>query len=130
MYGSRGTLTYGWSTDNTANAFNRHAVKDARSDTFNVLGTPGASNWQISLPDGRYSLKLYAGDPANTTNSYEVDANGAVVLNAKAKKNHPFVTGGATVSVTNGILTLSPGSAVLPDDLDFLKIKYLGALKA
>ncbi len=130
VYGSRGTLTYGWSTDNTANAVDRNAVKDPRYDTFNVLGSPGASNWQISLPDGRYSVKLYAGDPTNTTNAYEVDANGSLVLNGKTKKKHPFVSGSAVISVSDGLLTLTPGSAASPDNLDFIKIKYVGALKA
>ena len=129
-YGSRGTLSFGWSGDNTANAVDRKAVKDPRYDTFNVLGSPGAANWQISLPDGRYRVSLFAGDPSNITSSYQVDANGALVLNGKAKKNHPFISGSAIVSVTDGTLILTPGSDASADDLDFLKIKYVGALKA
>jgi uncharacterized repeat protein (TIGR01451 family) len=129
VYGPQGTLTYGWSTDNTDNAVDRDAVKDARYDTFNVLGAPGAANWQIALPDGRYRLSLHAGDPNNTTNSNEIDANGSLVLHGKAKKKHPFVSGSAVVSVNDGLLTLTPGSAASPDDLDFLQIKYVGDLK-
>jgi uncharacterized repeat protein (TIGR01451 family) len=119
-------LTYGWSTDNTANAVIRHKAKDPRYDTFNVLGAGGAANWQISLPNGRYKIKIVAGDPTNFTNSYQVDANGSLVLNGSAHGKRPFVTGAATISVSNGVLTLTPGSGVSFDDLDFLTIKSIG----
>ena len=130
VFASRGNgFTYGWSTDNTANAVTRTPIKDARYDTFNVLGAGGSPNWQISLPDGRYRLKLVAGDPSNSTNTYKVDANGSLILNGKATSKLPFVTGTATISVTNGNLELTPGSGVSFDDLDFLKLSYVGALK-
>jgi len=120
-------LTFGWSSDNTANAVQRHVEKDPKLDTFNVLGQGGASNWEISLPNGRYSIKLTAGDPTNTTNSYAVDANGNSILTGTASGKHPFVTANAKVTVSNGVLTLTPGSNAVSDDLDFLKIKFLGA---
>jgi uncharacterized repeat protein (TIGR01451 family) len=130
VFGSRGNgFTYGWSTNNTANAITVAPVKDARYDTFNVLGAGGSPNWQISLPDGRYRLKLVAGDPSNTTNTYQVDADGSLILTGTATNKLPFVTGTATVNITNGVLELTPASGVSFDDLDFLKLNYVGALK-
>jgi hypothetical protein len=129
-FGSRGNgFTYGWSTDNTASAVTRAPIKDARYDTFNVLGAGGSPNWQISLPDGRYRIKLVAGDPSNSINTYQVDANGSLILTGKATRKLPFVAATTTISITNGVLELTPGSGVGFDDLDFLKLSYLGALK-
>jgi hypothetical protein len=128
IFGARTNgLTFGWSSDNAANAVQRHVEKDPKLDTFNVLGQGGASNWEISLPNGRYSIKLSAGDPTNTTNSYAVNANGSSILTGTASGKHPFVTGNAKVTVADGVLTLTPGTDAVSDDLDFLKIKFLGS---
>ncbi|HEY1684396.1 MAG TPA: FG-GAP-like repeat-containing protein [Tepidisphaeraceae bacterium] len=130
VFGSRGNgFTYGWSTNNTASAVTRTPVKDARHDTFNVLGTGGSPNWQISLPNGRYRIKLVAGDPSNSTNTYQVDANSSLILTGKAIIKRPFVAAATTININNGVLELTPDSRGSSNDLDFVKISYLGALK-
>lgn len=130
VFGSRGNgFTYGWSTDNTTSAVTRSPIKDARYDTFNVLGAGGAPTWQISLPDGQYRIKLVTGDPSNSTNTYQVDGNGSLILAGKATNKHPFVAASGTINITDGALKLTPGAGVSSDDLDFVKLRYIGALK-
>ena len=125
-YGSRANgFTYGWSSLNTANAVTRSGVKDPRYATFNLLGSPGASNWQIALPDGKYTVHIAAGDSTISTGIDAVDANGAPILNGGPKPKHPFVSKTATVSVTAGVLTFTDASST-PVPLDFVKIKFKG----
>ncbi len=125
-YGDRGnSLTFGWSSDNTANAATRPGVKDPRNATFNLLGSPGAAIWQIALPDGRYTVQIGAGDSTITSGADAIEANGKLVVNAKLKKNHPFVSGTAAVSVSNGVLALTDAlSTAAP--VDFVRIKFKG----
>jgi uncharacterized repeat protein (TIGR01451 family) len=125
-YGNRGNgLTYGWSTLNTANAVTRSGVKDARLATFNLLGSPGASNWQIALPDGKYTVEVAAGDSTIISGRDSVDANEIPILVGKLKAKHPFVTAAKIVNVTDGVLTLTDGSSTAVP-LDFVKIKFKG----
>jgi len=123
-FGSRGNgLTYGWSSLNAANAVTRSGVKDPRLATFNLLGAPGATSWQIALPNGKYTVEVAAGDSAITTGTDSVDSNGVPILTGKLKTKHPFVHATETVDVTEGVLTLTDASSTAVP-LDFVKIKF------
>jgi hypothetical protein len=125
-FGSRGNgLTYGWSSLNTANAVTRSGVRDPRLATFNLLGSPGATSWQIALPNGKYTVEVAAGDSTITTGTDSVDANGIPILTGKLKAKHPFAHATETVDVADGVLTLTDASSTAVP-LDFVKIKFKG----
>jgi uncharacterized repeat protein (TIGR01451 family) len=125
-YGSRGNgLTYGWSSLNTADAVTRSGVKDPRLATFNLLGAPGATSWQIARPNGKYTVEVAAGDSTITTGTDSVDANGTPILTGKLTTKHPFVHATETVDMTDGALTLTDASSTAVP-LDFVKIKFKG----
>jgi uncharacterized repeat protein (TIGR01451 family) len=121
-----GGLSFGWSSDNSANAVDRNALKDARYDTFNVLGSPGAASWSIAVPDGRYAVHLYAGDAKGVAGDYKIEVNGSLVLNGKTSAANPFASGSGVITVSDGRLVLTPGKGSGEDKLDFLVIKRVG----
>jgi alpha-tubulin suppressor-like RCC1 family protein len=66
VYADRGNgLTYGWSTDNSTNIFDRNSLTspDQRYDTVAYLQRGGNHTWEIQVPNGFYEVHLVRGDP-------------------------------------------------------------------
>jgi len=111
IYGDQGNgLAYGWSREDTANAYDRDAATSPNElqDSFHDMFVPGSgrASWKIALPNGTYSVRVVLGDPSDTTSKYRLRV-GSVAVVGQATVLAPWIEKTVTVSVTNGRLTLS-----------------------
>jgi N-acetylneuraminic acid mutarotase len=130
FYGDQGNgFTYGWSGGKLpAVTRAQHAGKparngpDARYDTFAILNPRGrASQWQIVVPNGDYTVHLVAGSPVVFPARYRVNVEGNLVLDGRATRNSQWVEATATVTVTDGALILTAPRGTI-DRLDYIDI--------
>jgi fibronectin type 3 domain-containing protein len=126
LYGKRAGMVFGWNQDNSANAFSRGSPSspDAMHDGFvemQAASDPRAS-WSVALPDGTYTIDILAGDPEATNGVYDIDANGAPIVSGRPTADDPWVEGAQTVTVTNGLLTLTSASGARRNKIDSIQI--------
>jgi hypothetical protein len=126
-YASRGNgYTYGWNVNNSVNVRLRTSTTttDLRYNTLihtQHAGTPAAS-WQIALPNGKYSVHIVAGDPANYDSIYKINANNTLVVNGVPNSKNYWISGTATATVTNGILSVTNATGSSNNKICFLDI--------
>lgn len=131
VYGDRGNgQTYGWDVDNTANARNRTAQPspDVRYATFNHMQKPQPSGsvWEIAIPNGTYLVTGAAGDAENFDSVFDVQAEGVTFIAGTPTTDNRFIEGRATVTVTDGKLTISNGPTASNSKINFLDIFQVG----
>lgn len=123
-YGRRANgFTYGWNADNRANARDREALSDQRYDTLNHLQRNGTFRWEIAVPNGRYSVRLVAGDPSYFDGYFHVNVENIKAIDAAPSSGKRFVEGSVTVDVKDGRLTISNGSRAINNKLNFVEIR-------
>ncbi|MDB5298086.1 MAG: extracellular repeat protein family, partial [Phycisphaerales bacterium] len=124
-FGARaGGQSFGWAADNAAAAVDAAAAgHNAALRTYNVLGA-AAGAWEFALPNGRYKVRLSAGDPDHPGETYAVTAEGAAFLAGTTTAKHRVVEAKGVVEVTDGRLTLAAGGGSL-DKLASIKIRAL-----
>ena len=128
-FGPRGGgPSYGWNADNRAAARDRGRLKDRRLDTFNLLhNSTGATRWEVALPDGRYKVRLAAGDPSRLDGVFRVDIEGVLFLDGRPTARRHSVERTAIVTVRDGRLTLTSGPGAANNKLDFIEITPVAA---
>jgi hypothetical protein len=127
IYGNRGNgLNYGWDVDNIANARYRNnaASPDIRYDTFNHLQKPLPAGrlWQMSIPNGAYTVYAVSGDITATDSTFRIDVQGVLTVNGNAATGRHFIDGTSDVVVTNGMLTVSNNPAGANNKINFIEI--------
>jgi ELWxxDGT repeat protein len=121
VYGARtSTLSYGWSVSHTASTVDRNKNSNQLLDTN--VGVQTGKKWEIAVPNGKYSVKVGVGDSAATsTNTVRVE--GSTLYSAVKQSANVFSNRTITVTVSDGRLTIDPGSATnLATRLTFLEI--------
>lgn len=127
VFGSRGNgQTYGWNSTNTAQTRDRNSSRspDQAYDTLihmQATANPTAA-WEIALPNGTYSVRLVAGDPSNFDSVYRIAAEGVVIVNGTPTTTTRWLEGTATVTVTDGRLTLTSASGSSNNKACFVEI--------
>jgi glucose/arabinose dehydrogenase len=128
-FGDRGNgLSYGWNQDNTANAHNANfsLSQDGRYDSFAQMQAPTNPHgfWEIAVPNGTYQVRVIMGDVTGATNArYRLDVEGTRVVNRNSRPAaRQFFTGMATITVTDGLLTLTSGKGAINNKIAFLEI--------
>ena len=128
-YGTRvGGYTYGWNIRNTTNIFKRNSPlsPDMRYDTLGLMQAPGVSWWQVIVPNGTYQVKIVAGDPTVTSGAtYKINAENVSVVNGTPTAAQPWVTGTATVQVSDGRLTLTNAAGSVNNKVAFIEVTRL-----
>ncbi len=123
-YGRRSNgLTYGWSSDVSASALNRNDPRspDERYDTFNYLGN--SATWQLAVPEpGAYRVRVVAGDPKVFNSTFRIAAEHVIVTEGIATTSRRWFDGTATVSVTDGALTLTSAPGAINNKLCFVEV--------
>jgi hypothetical protein len=126
VYGARGGgLTYGWNIDNSANTRDRDSASspDQRYDTLTHLQKPGgATQWEIAVPNGRYTVHAVSGDPNNTDSTYRISVEGVTVVSDMPTSAQHWIEGTALVTVSDGRLTVTNGSGSSNNKLNYLDI--------
>jgi N-acetylneuraminic acid mutarotase len=133
IFGDRGNgFTYGWNGRKPAPVRHQQTPRlgngpDSRYDNFAVLQPHGVgSAWQIAVPDGRYTVEIVAGAPQAYPARYEVLVNGSVALSGRAIKSARWIDQAATVSVTNGMITLTAPRGIT-DRIDFITLTQVAS---
>jgi hypothetical protein len=124
-YGPRGDgLTYGWSADNTANVRERPPTSaDRRFDTLAMMQPGGVSRaWEIAVPNGTYRVHTVSGDSQFPTGVVRLMAENQTAAHGTTTPVRRWVEGWGTVTVTDGRLTLWPGSGSENLKIDFVEI--------
>ena len=127
VYGARGNAqTYGWNRDNTAQTRDRNLPlsPDQAYDTLTHLQkreNPNAS-WEIALPNGSYAVRIVSGDAANFDSVFRVAAEGVLVVSGTPTTGSRWVEGTATVTVSDGRLTITNAAGATNNKICFVEI--------
>jgi N-acetylneuraminic acid mutarotase len=105
--------SYGWNGDNTEHMRDRAASGDPRYDTVVHTQKPGAADtWELAVFNGRFLVKIAAGDPVYHDSHYKFNVEGQLFLDGRPSETNRFIHAQGVVTVTDGRLTISnaPGS--------------------
>ncbi len=123
VYGAKGNgLTYGWNALAGNFARDRGLLSDQSLDTLIHTQLYGNRTWEIALPNGAYQVHMVAGDPQYFDSTYKINAEDVLLVNGKPTSGNRFVSGTATVIVTDGKLTLSNAAGAVNNKFDFVEI--------
>jgi glucose/arabinose dehydrogenase len=118
--------SYGWNGDNTATARDRDNPDspDQRYDTLVHMQERVLPNalWELAVPNGRYTVRIVAGDPDRFNSVYRIDVEGVLAVNATATRGQRWFEATAIVSVTDGRLTISNASGASNNKICFVDI--------
>ena len=126
-FGDRGNgLEYGWTTGKgKVGGRKPKDAPDARLNGFAVL-RPDRS-WEIAVPDGRYRVRVAAGDVATRNRRYRVALEGVTALDAFASPVKRWFETTMDVTVTDGRLTVSAIEGARGNKINFLHVDPVGA---
>lgn len=125
-FGLRGNgMSYGWDVDNrvTTRARNDARSADSRYDTLAHLQKPGgARTWEMAVPNGRYTVRVVAGDAGYTDGIFRTRIEGVLALSGQPSADARWVEGVATVDVTDRRLTITSGEDAVNNKISFVEI--------
>jgi hypothetical protein len=125
-YGSHsGGYSYGWNTDNQANARERNASNspDKAHDTLNHILKDGISyTWEMGVPNGDYLIRIMAGDSGFWDSVYKIEVEGVLTVDGTPTSSNRWVEGLSVVNVSDGRLTVRNGSGALNNKINFIEI--------
>jgi hypothetical protein len=126
-YGDRGNgQTYGWNADNTAQMRDRDsaASPDQRYDTLAYMQRPANPDaaWEMAVPNGTYQVRAVAGDPAYFDATYRIAVEGVLTVNGTSTSASRWVEGTATVTVSDGRITIRSAPGTTANKICFVEI--------
>ena len=125
-FGNRGNgLRYGWNIDNSAHARERNSPRSPllRYDTLNHMQKPGgAGRWELAVPNGRYTVHVVAGDPTAIDSIYRINVEGRLLVSGAPTVERRWLEGSATVTVTDGRLTIGNASGSSNNKINYVDI--------
>jgi glucose/arabinose dehydrogenase len=126
-FGARGNgQSYGWNIDNTAQMRDRNspASPDQRYDTLAYMQRPANPDavWEIAVPNGRYSVRVVAGDPTYWDITYRIAVEGALTVTGTSNTSARWVEGTSTVTVSDGRLTIRSAAGATANKICFVEL--------
>ena len=127
IFGNRGNgQTYGWNADNTAQPRDRDAANspDQRYDTLTHFQKPANPDavWEIAVPNGTYVVRIVSGDATNFDSVFRTTAEGVLTVTGTPTTGTRWMEGTATVTVTDGRLTVRSGAGASNNKICFIEI--------
>jgi glucose/arabinose dehydrogenase/PKD repeat protein len=125
LYGARaGGQTYGWNIDGSALTRDRNVSTsaDQRYDTLIHTQRSGDARWEIAVPNGSYRVHVVAGDASYNDSVYSFAVEGTVVVSGTPTTTNRWFEGTATVTVSDGKLTLTNATGSKNNKLCFIDI--------
>ena len=117
--------SYGWNVDNTGGSRNRNNIlsPDERYDTLNHMGDAADTRtWEIAVPAGDYYVHLVVGDPGYYNSVFKINVEGLLTVDGTPSSGNEWLDGAATVSVTDGRLTISNASGAVINKICFIDV--------
>ena len=126
-YGDRGNgRTYGWNVDNSAQMRDRNSPvsPDQRYDTLAYMQRPANPDavWEISVPNGTYLVHAVAGDASFFDITYRLAVEGVLTVSGTSNSAARWVEGTATVTVSDGRLTIRSAAGATANKICFVDI--------
>jgi hypothetical protein len=129
VFGARGNgLTYGWNiATNETRDRNSASSPDQRFDTLNHMQKPSNPNavWEIAVPNGSYRVRIVAGDPSFFDGVFRINAESTLAVSGTPTTTSRWIDSTATVTVSDGRLTLSSATGATNNKLCFVDITQL-----
>ena len=128
VYGNRSkNLVFGWTSNNpTAFDSNYRGSPDQRYDTFIRLHKGKRPlRWEIAVPNGQYSVRVISGDPRVFNTTHRINAEGVRIIDGNTLKKNRFLTGKATVNVTDGKLTVMAAKGARQSVINFIEVSQI-----
>jgi glucose/arabinose dehydrogenase/PKD repeat protein len=125
-YRNRGAFTYGWTSANhTAKDRNSTLSPDQRYDTLVHMQKPTNPNavFELAVPNGEYRVHLVSGDPSQVNSVFRVNVEGVLVVSGTPTSATRWIEGTATVTVSDGRLTVSNGAGATNNKVNFLDVE-------
>lgn len=115
-------LKYGWNDSHVSAARQRNDddSPDQRYDTFTHFS--GDDAWSIAVPNGRYVVRVVAGDPSHTDSNYKMDVEGQRVIDGRPRGANPWVEGAVEVVVRDKRITLTSAAGAENNKIAFIEI--------
>ena len=124
VFGDKGDgLRYGWNVDNTNSTRDRNMAADQRYDTTTLMQKFENRSWEIALPNGSYDVHLVAGDAGFYDSTYRITAEGVLILSGTPTSAGRWIEATATVTVTDGRLTIDNGAGSHNNKVCFVEIQ-------
>lgn len=123
-FGNRGNgQSYGWDTSNP-NVRDRNSTRspDQAHDTLTHLQLGGTFTWEIAVANGTYEVDLVAGDALFTNSIHRLAVEGVLVIDGTPTSTTPWLSGSATIQVSDGRLTLTPASGASNAKINFIRV--------
>jgi len=117
-------MAHGW----TPGAINGGKVRsstrsaDDRYDSF--LKTELGSTWELSVPDGFYTVRLVAGDARSSSRALVFTAEGVSAIDGETSRQQRWLESTLTVPVTDGKLTIR---SERPGVINFVDVAVAGS---
>jgi hypothetical protein len=105
---TQGGLSFGWNIDHTDVTRDRGINSNQLLDTLCHFHSGGI--WEIALPNGSYNVLASIGDPSFAS-THTLIVEGVTYWSARALAANQFLSNTSAVTVSDGRLTLSQGSA-------------------
>jgi glucose/arabinose dehydrogenase len=127
VFASRGNgQSYGWTQDNTAQTRDRNAANspDQRYDTLTHLQKPAYPDaiWEIALINGTYRVRVVSGDASHVDSVFRTTVEGVLTVSGTPTTSTRWIEGTATVTVTDGRLTIRSGAGASNNKICFVEI--------
>jgi uncharacterized delta-60 repeat protein len=119
-------LSYGWDKNNANKMRIRNSAgsPDFRYDSLALMQAGGANRkWEIAVPNGRYEVRLVAGDPNFTDSKYKMNLEGQLALSGTPGGDVHWFRSTSIVDVTDGRLTLTNASGAQNNKIAWIDIK-------
>ncbi len=114
VFGPRAnSLSYGWSQYLGQNNVDRNSTRSP-SELHDSFVFTSFGNWQIAVPNGRYQVRVLAGDPLANSGNIGWKAEGTTIVEGNLSATRHWLDGSAFVAVSDGRLTLTPISSTSP----------------
>ncbi|MDQ3441044.1 MAG: hypothetical protein M3478_11925, partial [Planctomycetota bacterium] len=121
----RSGLRYGWNASHEADARERANPNspDQRYDTF--IHMTAGDWWSVQVPNGRYVVRVVAGDPDSSDSDFKIDVEGTRVINAAPRGADPWVEGAVEVVVRDGNIGMVGAAGAVNNKVAFLEIRQM-----
>jgi glucose/arabinose dehydrogenase len=129
-FGNRGNgFSYGWNVTTNETRLRASTTYDLRYRTLNHMMKPVNPNavWEIIVDNGTYTVNWVAGDAEHTDQVNNFNLEGTIHNDPDGRDNFDEYT--ATVTVSDGRLTLRPATGASNAKINFIHITKVSALR-
>ena len=122
VFGDRGNgNSYGWNKDGSL-VTDRWTTADDLHDSLAAMQYGGTYTWEAAVANGTYTVKIVAGDANGWNHLQKITAEGVVAVNGTPTMSQRWAEGTATVTVTDGRLTIASAAGTDQNVINYVEI--------